>query len=190
MILTPGDMCMVRRLAAITALAVAVTACTAPPTSTARDRQAGPPGNPVPGRSTARPQSGATRVPAGPPEGQSAATLLKVATVFNREYDSGDYGPAYDRWDSRSQAVITRAGYIQRRTECRALSTASVVESARPGPHGAWLVDYEIAGNQLVDYWFYVHGRWVFDLVLSNPSAVQLYRLSPQRYAVAAGCSH
>jgi hypothetical protein len=116
--------------------------------------------------------------------------LLKVATVFNREYDNGDYGPVYDRWDSRSQAIITRAGYIQRRTECRAQNTASVVENTRPGPHGSWLVDYEIAGNQLVDYWFYVHGRWVFDLALSNPSAVSLYRLSPQQYAVAAGCSH
>jgi hypothetical protein len=49
---------------------------------------------------------------------------------------------------------------------------------------------YEIAGQQLTDYWFYVRGRWVFDLVLSNPDAVKLYRLSAQQYVAALGCSH
>ena len=45
-------------------------------------------------------------------------------------------------------------------------------------------------GQQLTDYWFYVHRRWVFDLVLSNPDAVKLYRMSPSQYAAAVGCSH
>jgi hypothetical protein len=49
-------------------------------------------------------------------------------------------------------------------------------------------VHYEIGGQQLTDYWFYVHRRWVFDLVLSNPDAVKLYRMSPsstsRRWAV------
>ena len=39
------------------------------------------------------------------------------------------------------------------------------------------------------DYWFYAHRRWVFDLVLSNPGAVQLYRMSPQQYVKALGCA-
>ena len=39
-------------------------------------------------------------------------------------------------------------------------------------------------------YWSYVHRRRVFDLVLSNPDAVKLYRMSPQQYASAVGCSH
>jgi hypothetical protein len=87
----------------------------------------------------------------------------------------------YARWDARSQAVITRAGYIQRHKDCpSAPHTASLTESASPGPHGAWLVHYEIGGQQLTDYWFYVHRRWVFDLVLSNPDAVTLYRMSPE----------
>jgi len=30
----------------------------------------------------------------------------------------------------------------------------------------------------------------VFDLVLSNPSAVTLYKLSPAKYAAAIGCSN
>jgi hypothetical protein len=51
-------------------------------------------------------------------------------------------------------------------------------------------VNYEIGGRQLTDYWFYVHRRWVFDLVVSNPDAVKLYRMAPAQYAAAAGCSH
>jgi hypothetical protein len=34
-----------------------------------------------------------------------------------------------------------------------------------------------------------VRHHWVFDLVLSNPDAVRLYRMSPQRYAAAVGCA-
>jgi len=30
----------------------------------------------------------------------------------------------------------------------------------------------------------------VFDLVLSNPDAVTLYRMSPGQYAAAIGCNH
>src|SRR5215468_2662927 len=48
----------------------------------------------------------------------------------------------------------------------------------------------EVPGQQLTDYWFYVHRRWVFDLVLSNPSSVRLYRMSPQRYVATLGCTH
>ncbi len=51
-------------------------------------------------------------------------------------------------------------------------AAAAGTETATPGSHGAWMVRYEIGGQQLTDYWFYVHRRWVFDLVLSNPDAV------------------
>ena len=106
-----------------------------------------------------------------PPDPHTASALLKIATAFNHDYDSGDYGPVYARWDARSQAIITRAGYIQRHRDCPGGSHApSRTESASPGgPRGAWLVHYEIGGQQLTDYWFYVHRRWVFDLPLSNP---------------------
>jgi hypothetical protein len=98
--------------------------------------------------------------------------------------NEANYGPAYARWDARSQEIITRADYIKRHQDCPSGShTLSQTESVNPGgPHGAWLVQYEIGGQQLTDYWFYVHRRWVFDLVLSNPSAVKLYRMSPQQY--------
>ena len=111
--------------------------------------------------------------------------------MFNHDYDTGDYGPVYTRWDARSQAIITRADYVRRHRDCSSGSrTLSQTESASPARHGAWLVHYEIGGQQLNDYWFYVHRRWVFDLVLSNPDAVKLYRMSPSQYAAALGCNH
>jgi hypothetical protein len=138
--------------------------------------------------STAHPAAPAASLP---PDPHTASALLKVATVFNRDYDGGNYGPVYARWDARSQAIITRADYIRRHQDCPgAPHVASVTESASRGPHGAWLVHYQIGGQQLTDYWFYVHRRWVFDLVLSNPSAVKLYRMSPQQYVAALGCAH
>ena len=127
-----------------------------------------------------------------PPDPHTAAALLAIARSFNHDYDTGDYGPVYARWDARSQAIITRADYIKRHKDCPSGSqTLSQTESASPGgPHGAWLVQYEIGGQQLTDYCFYVHHRWVFDLMLSNPGAVKLYRTSPSQYAAALGCNH
>ena len=126
-----------------------------------------------------------------PADAQTAAALLKIATAFNNEYGSGDYGPVYARWDARSQAVISQADYIRRHEECPGSPRPPArTESAAPGAHGAWVVRYEIGGQQLTDYWFYVHRRWVFDLVLSNPDAVRLYRMSAQQYVAAVGCSH
>ena len=125
------------------------------------------------------------------PDPHKAPALLKIAKMFNHDYDTGDYGPVYTRWDACSQAIITRADYIKRHKDCPGGSrTLSQTESVGPGPRGAWLVHYEIGGQQLTDYWFYVHRRWVFDLVLSNPDAVKLYRMSPSQYASALGCNH
>ena len=129
----------------------------------------------------------ATPLPADP---HTAAALLKIARVFNDDYSAGRYAPVYARWDARSQAVISKAGYINRHAECpSAPGPAPRTESASPGPHGAWLVHYEIGGQQLTDYWFYLARRWEFDLVLSNPQSVKLYRMSPANYATAVGCA-
>ncbi len=114
-----------------------------------------------------------------------------VAQVFNDEYSRNDDGPVYDRWDTRSQALITRTEYLRRHQDCAtAPQEPARVESAEPGSAGAWLVRYSIAGQQLTDYWFYVNGRWVFDLVLSNPQAARLYRLPAAAYASAVGCAN
>jgi hypothetical protein len=121
---------------------------------------------------------------------RTTAALLKVATTFNNDYDRGVYGPVWDRWDARSQAVIGRADYIRRHTECPDSPQSVTVEGASPGPGGTWIVDYETGGVQLRDYWYYVGDRWVFDLVLSNPDSVRLYKLSPQQYIAELGCAH
>jgi stearoyl-CoA desaturase (delta-9 desaturase) len=120
-------------------------------------------------------------------------SINSLCHYFGRhDYDTGDYGPVYARWDSRSQAIIARADYIKRHKDCPSGSYAlSQTESVSPGgPHGSWLVHYEIGGQRLTDYWFYTHRRWVFDLVLSNPSAVKLYRMTSQQYVTALGCAH
>jgi len=66
------------------------------------------------------------------------------------------------------------------------------VSALNPRAHGKHISQghYEIGGQQLTDYWFYVHRRWVFDLVLSIPDAVRLYRMSPQQYVAALGRAH
>jgi hypothetical protein len=125
-----------------------------------------------------------------PADPRTAAALLKIATAFNDEYGSGDYAPVYARWDARSQAIITQADYVGRNEECRSgPQPPARTEATAPGPHGAWTVSYEIGGQQLTDYWFYVNRRWVFDLVLSNPDMVPMYRMTPQQYVAAMGCS-
>jgi hypothetical protein len=126
------------------------------------------------------------------PDPHSAAALLQIATTFNHDYDTGEYGPVYARWDARSQVIITKADYIQRHKDCPSGSQIlSRTEDVSPGgPDGAWRVRYDLGGQQLTDYWFYVGHRWEFDLLLSNPAAVKLYRLSPAKYVAAVGCGH
>lgn len=140
-----------------------------------------------------RPAATVTRHAVAPaPDGQdpgTAAALVRIAQVFNNEYDSNDDGPVWDRWDARSQAVISRSEYIRRHAECTTAPQGPAhVEDARPGPHGVWLVRYEIGGQQFTDYWYHVRRRWVFDLLLSNPAAARLYRLPFAQYAAQTGC--
>jgi hypothetical protein len=160
--------------AALLAVTVAVLAagCTAGTATTAR--------RPAPDPRTSRPA----------PDPRTSQALLRIAAAFNNNYDNGHYGPVYDRWDARSQAILTRADYIRRHQECPAGAQTARTTSASPGPRGAWLVHYEIGGQQLTDYWFYVRRRWVFDLVLSNPQSVRLYRMPARRYLSYLGCSH
>jgi hypothetical protein len=131
----------------------------------------------------------ATRTARPSPDPETAAALVRIAQVFNNDYGRNDDGPVWDRWDARSQAVIPRAEYIRRHAECATAPPGPAhVEDATPGPHGAWLVRYEIGGQQLTDYWHYTRRRWQFDLLLSNPGAARLYRLPFARYAAQIGC--
>src|SRR5215471_4123345 len=99
---------LVRRLLIATAVAVALFAagCTA---------------------GTSHPAASAAPLP---PDPHTASALLKIATAFNHDYDTGDYGPVYGRWDTRSRAIITRADYLKRHKDCPSGSqTLSQTES-------------------------------------------------------------
>jgi hypothetical protein len=125
------------------------------------------------------------------PDPKTAAALVRIAQVFNDDYDHNDDGPVYDRWDARSQAVISRAEYIRRHAECATAPQGPAhVESATQGASGTWLVRYEIGDLQFTDYWYYIRGRWEFDLLLSNPDSVRLYRLPFAEYATQIGCTN
>jgi hypothetical protein len=154
-------------------LAMALSACTASP------QHAFP----------ARTRPGATVTARQSPDPRTAAALVRTAQVFNNDYDHSIDGPVWDRWDARSHAVISRAEYIRRHAECATAPQGPAhVESAVPGPHGAWLIRYEIGSQQLADYWYYTRRRWKFDLLLSNPGAARLYRLPFAKYAAEVGC--
>ena len=69
-----------------------------------------------------------------PPDPRTASALMTIAAAFNHDYDTGEYGPVYTRWDVRSQAIITRADYIKRHKDCPSGSQAlSRTESVSPG---------------------------------------------------------
>jgi hypothetical protein len=164
-------------LGLVLASSLALAACSAPARPAATASHTAP--------ATA---SAATRT--WPPDPRTMAALLRVAQTFNTDYDSGRYGAVYDRWDARSQAIISRAEYIQRHLECPTAPTGAPVgvESATRGRAGRWLVRYEVEGSQAVDTWFYQDHRWVFDIILSNPGAAVQYRMPFRQYAAAVGC--
>jgi hypothetical protein len=125
---------------------------------------------------------------ATPRDPHTTAALLRIARAFNRNYSANRVGAVYDRWDARSRRIISRAEYVRRHRECRTNPGAATIEgAARAGSW--WLVHYSISEVGLTDYWRYEHGRWVFDLVRSNPQAVRLYRLSGPKYVAAIGCT-
>ncbi len=127
--------------------------------------------------------------PASRTDPRTARALLAIATRFNEDYAKNKDGLVYGRWDARSREVISEGAYLARHRECPTAPGPAVVEGATPTSGGYWRVHYAISGIQFVDYWHYVGGRWLFDLPLSNPSAVGLYRLRFAAYARAVGCA-
>src|SRR5260370_42622256 len=98
------------------------------------------------GDDAAAPARSAASLPADP---QTAAALLKIATAFNDEYGSGDYGPVYARWDARSQAIISEADYLRRHKDCpTSPQPPARTETATPRPHGRRAGSYEPGGPQ------------------------------------------
>lgn len=127
-------------------------------------------------------------IPVHRPDPHTKRALLRIARQFNADYAANRDGAVYDRWDSRSQAVISRSEYVRRHRECPTAPGPATVEGAsRAGSW--WLVRYSISGIAMTDYWRYERGRWMFDLIRSNPQAVRLYRLPAEKYLQAVGCS-
>jgi hypothetical protein len=167
-----------------------LTGCLALTACSAATRPAASAGRTVPASGPATTPATPAASRTWPPDPPTVAALLRIAQAFNTDYDSGRYGAVYDRWDARSQAIISRAEYIRRHLECPTAPTGAPVrvESAARGPHGRWLVRYQVEGSQAVDTWFYLDRRWVFDIILSNPGAAAQYRLPLRKYAAAVGC--
>ena len=117
-----------------------------------------------------------------------AAALWAVATTFNSNYEHNDVGPVYDRWDSSSQALISKAHYVRRHQICPTTPGKATTRDVSRGANGYWAVVYEISGVPRTDYWRYVHGEWRFNLARSNPDAVRLYRESFATYVRDVGC--
>lgn len=121
---------------------------------------------------------------------ETAGALLRIARTLNDDYQQNRDAAVYARWDAASRAVISRAAYIQRHRECPNTPHVKVdTWGVSRGPGGAWLVHYSIGGQQFTDWWYYVHGRFVFDLPRSNPSAVALYEAPPAKFLQDSGCA-
>lgn len=178
---------LLARAGALT-LAAMLAACSGP--GTPATPASGHPLSSHPLSSDAQSSHRAAAARPGPADPPSVGALLRIAQAFNTAYDSGRYGAVYDRWDARSQAIISRAEYIRRHRECQTAQAGAPVrvESAARGPDGRWLVRYVVQGAQSVDTWFYLDHHWVFDIILSNPAAAAEYRLPFARYAAAVGC--
>ena len=120
---------------------------------------------------------------------ETRQALRRIAVRFNANYSANRDGLVYGRWDSSSRAIISRAEYVRRHLECPTAPGRATIEGATSSTDGSWRVRYSISGNQLVDYWHYVNGQWLFSLVRSNPNAVRLYELPFSAYATAVGCA-
>jgi hypothetical protein len=120
---------------------------------------------------------------------RTANALLQIARDFNNDYQQNKDAAVYQRWDAPSRAIISEPNYLRRHEACPNDASVKVnTWGVTHGPGGAWLVHYSIDGQQLTDWWYFLHGRFVFDLARSNPSAVSLYRDSPAKYMQLTGC--
>lgn len=122
-------------------------------------------------------------------EPDTAGDLVRVATQFDHDYQFNIDGPAWDRFDPSSQALIPRAWYVRWHQECPASPGTATVLGARAVFGGWWIVTYEIGGVRLHDYWHQIDGRWRFSLLRSNPAASALYHSTFAAFARATGCS-
>ena len=122
-------------------------------------------------------------------EPDAAARLTLVATQFNHDYQVGNTGAVWDRYDARSRAVISRARDVRWHQECPTSPGVATTTDVVHQRGGWWRVDHTIDGVMLHDYWHQEEGHWRFSLLRSNPTLVALYSSSFQNFARAVGCS-
>jgi hypothetical protein len=90
-------------------------------------------------------------------DGLKAAALGVLAT-----YAGGNWGAFWDHWDPASQALITRAEYIRRKTACPGTTGSITLVSLRPGSNGIWNV-HGRRGGSVISYQFRYHkGAWAY----------------------------
>jgi len=130
-----------------------------------------------------------TSRPSHSSEPATASSLVRVATVFEHDYQHNLDGPVWDRFDGPSRALITRANYVRWHHECPTSTGDATVLDASRLSRGWWEVTYEIGAVMLHDYWHRVAGQWRFSLVRSNPAAAALYSSTFADFARANGCA-
>jgi hypothetical protein len=118
----------------------------------------------------------------------SAQQLKAAAQVHFNSYGTGDWAAVWDDLDAPSKAVVTRAEYVRRLTECSRYDPnrgkPATVEGVVDNHDGTWSVIVRIANLRLTFPARYESGHWRF--VLPPPSRAAM-RLRFDRY-IATQC--
>jgi hypothetical protein len=145
------------------------------------------------GGAKAKPPAAATTVPSTVPapttttqaptaEGLRAAALVVLAT-----YAGGNWGAFWDDWDPASQALITRAEYIRRKTACPGVTGSITVVSVQSTPSGIWDVGGRRGGSRITYQFRYSKGAWVY--VVTDATVKAQLQEPYASYVARPGCT-
>jgi hypothetical protein len=130
--------------------------------------------------STVPPTTTTTQAPTA--TGLRAAALVVLAT-----YSGGNWGAFWDHWDPASQALITRAEYIKRKTACPGVTGSITVVSLKSTASGIWNVVGR-RGGSLITYQFrYDEGAWAY--VVTDATVKAQLQEPFARYVARPGCT-
>jgi hypothetical protein len=118
---------------------------------------------------------------------QTAAGLKTAALVVLGTYAGGNWGAFWDQWDPASQALITRAEYIRRKTACPGVRGSITFVSLQSTATGIWNVVGR-RGGSLISYQFrYDKGAWVY---VVTDATVKAELVEPYAsYVARPGCN-
>jgi hypothetical protein len=118
----------------------------------------------------------------------SAVGLRAAAQVVLAAYSSGQWGVFWDHWDPASQALITRAEYIRRKTACPRITGVPIsISAVQPGANGLWNVVGHGIGSAVTYQFRYSQGTWSY--VITDP-AIKADLVEPYaRYIARPGCT-